>query len=75
VGIVVPFRDPDAAAAAVIALNGDEDGRLRMGRNGIAAVRSEHNWADDAPVFVAAIEEAARRSSRGRASSRLRRPQ
>jgi glycosyltransferase involved in cell wall biosynthesis len=49
--------------------------RLRMGRNGIAAVRSEHNWADDAPVFVAAIEEAARRSSRGRASSRLRRPQ
>lgn len=73
VGIVVPFRDPEAAAAAVLELDQDDAGRARMGRNGTAAVRREHNWADDAPVFVAAIEEAARRSSRGRASSRLRR--
>lgn len=69
VGIVVPFRDPAAAAAAVIDLNGDDESRARMGRNGLDAVRNEHNWADDAPVFVTAIEEAARRHSRGRASS------
>lgn len=74
VGILVPFRDPEAAAAAVIDLNANDEGRISMGRNGIAAVRSEHNWADDAPLFVAAIEEAARRRSRGRASSHLRRP-
>lgn len=68
-GIIVPFRDPAAAAAAVVALNGDVARRTRLGRNGLEAVRSEHNWADDAPLFVAAIEEAARRRSRERASS------
>lgn len=74
VGMIVPFRDPEAAAAAVLELNQDDEGRVRMGRNGTAAVRSEHNWADDAPVFVGAIEEAARMSSHGPASSRQRRP-
>lgn len=68
-GVIVPFRDPDAAAAAVMELNGDAERRSRLGRNGLEAVRNEHNWADDAPGFVAAIEEAARRRSRGRASS------
>lgn len=69
VGIIVPFRDPKSAAVAVVELHGDEERRVRMGGNGVDAVRSEHNWADDAPNFVAAIEEAARRRSRARASS------
>ncbi len=71
-GIIVPFRDPRAAAEAVVALHEDDERRIRMGANGVEAVRTTHNWDDDAPMFVAAIEEAARAGSRGPSSSRRR---
>jgi glycosyltransferase involved in cell wall biosynthesis len=71
-GITVPFCDPAAAAAAVLALHEDDDLRTAMGRNGIAAVRAEHNWEHDSPTFVAAIEAVARAGSHGSPSSHRR---
>lgn len=63
-GIIVPFRDPEAAAAAVLMLHHDEDLRIELGRNGMDVVQRSHNWEDDAGAFVTAIEEAARKGNR-----------
>ena len=71
-GILVPFCDPASTAAAVLALHEDDDLRIAMGRNGIAAVRAEHNWEHDSPTFVAAIEAVARAGSHGSPSSHRR---
>ena len=71
-GVIVPFHNPRAAAHAVVALHEDDERRIRLGANGVEAVRTRHNWDDDAPMFVAAIEQAARAGSRGPSSSRRR---
>jgi glycosyltransferase involved in cell wall biosynthesis len=68
-GIIVPFRDPAAAATAVIELHQDEERRRRLGDNGRAAVLAHHNWADDATPFVTAVVAASRTRSRGLAST------
>ena len=60
----MPFRDPEAAAAAVLTLHHDEDLRIELGRNGMDVVQRSHNWEDDAGAFVTAIEEAARKGNR-----------
>jgi glycosyltransferase involved in cell wall biosynthesis len=54
-GIVVPFRDPAAAAAAVLRLQADRALRRDLGRRGHAAARECLGWAADAPAFVAQL--------------------
>ena len=68
-GIIVPFRDPAAAATAVIELHQDEERRLLLGNNGRVAVLANHNWADDSTHFVTAVVEASRRRNRGSSSN------
>ena len=51
-GVVVPFGDPYAAAAALTALNNDEAKRLLWGANGHAAARVDWNWDHDSIAFV-----------------------
>ncbi|WP_133741849.1 glycosyltransferase family 4 protein [Actinorugispora endophytica] len=59
-GTVVPFGDPEAAAAAVLRLRGD--GRLRSAyaRAGHAIARARFHWPSQAEVFVRTLEEWAR---------------
>lgn len=64
-GIIVPFRDPAAVAAAALALHHDAGLRMVLGRNGRDVVHRMHNWEDDAGAFVTAIEEVARTRIRG----------
>jgi glycosyltransferase involved in cell wall biosynthesis len=56
-GIVVPFRDPAAAAAAVLRLRQDRALRLELGQRGHQAARQYLGWAADAPEFVARLEQ------------------
>lgn len=70
-GVVVPFADPHAAAAAVISLNGDHALRQEMGAAGRSAAAERYNWLDVAPAFVSVLQETARSGSRSaRASGR-----
>jgi glycosyltransferase involved in cell wall biosynthesis len=54
-GIVVPFDDVEAAAAAVQTLRDDEDLRLRAGASGRAAVRDRYSWDEAAKDFLSAL--------------------
>lgn len=56
-GIVVPFGDPAAAAAAVLQLQADRELRLELGRRGHLAARASLGWAIDAPAFVRQLEK------------------
>lgn len=56
-GIVVPFGDPAAAAAAVLQLRDDRALRLELGRRGHLAARASLGWAIDAPAFVRQLEK------------------
>jgi glycosyltransferase involved in cell wall biosynthesis len=51
-GLVVPFDDPSAVAAAVISLRADAGLRERLGAAGRAAAVATMDWATSAPVFV-----------------------
>jgi glycosyltransferase involved in cell wall biosynthesis len=55
-GFVAPFRDPGAAADAVLQLAADPGLRLAMGLRGHAAARESLGWPADAKEFVAQLE-------------------
>jgi glycosyltransferase involved in cell wall biosynthesis len=55
-GIVVPFADPAAAAAAVLELWADADRRRSMGAAGHVAALERYNWSRHAQEFVAELE-------------------
>jgi glycosyltransferase involved in cell wall biosynthesis len=60
-GYVVPFGpDVSAAADAVLALDGDQDLRVKMGLRGHDAARRSLGWPADAKAFVAQLEAWAR---------------
>jgi glycosyltransferase involved in cell wall biosynthesis len=59
-GIVVPFGDHAAVAAAVRKLHDDPALRVRMGRRGYETARDRFHWPDHAGVFVATLEDLAR---------------
>ncbi len=56
-GYVVPFRDPRAAADAIIELDGNTALRAEMGARGHAAAADSLGWPADARAFVAQLEE------------------
>jgi glycosyltransferase involved in cell wall biosynthesis len=56
-GFVVPFRDPRAAADAVLKLDSAPALRVEMGARGYAAARESLGWPADAKAFVAQLEE------------------
>jgi glycosyltransferase involved in cell wall biosynthesis len=58
-GIVVPFADPTAAAAAVLELWADADRRRSMGASGHAAALERYNWNRHAQEFVAELKHVA----------------
>jgi glycosyltransferase involved in cell wall biosynthesis len=55
-GFVVPFRDPGAAADAVLQLDRDSSLRVKMGQRGHEAAYSSLGWPSDARAFVAQLE-------------------
>ena len=55
-GFVVPFRDPRAAADAVLQLDRDFSLRVKMGQRGHEAAYSSLGWPSDAREFVAQLE-------------------
>ncbi|MGE5133149.1 MAG: glycosyltransferase [Gemmatimonadota bacterium] len=56
-GLVVPFGDPAAAAAAVLRLRQDRALRLELGRRGHRAARQQLGWASDGPALVRQLEK------------------
>jgi glycosyltransferase involved in cell wall biosynthesis len=55
-GLVVPFNDPDAAAAAVLQLRDDPQLRRSMGDLGHRAARMGYHWPDAAREFVLRLD-------------------
>lgn len=55
-GIVVPYRDPEAVAEAVVRLR-DPVVREEMGRNGRQAIRACYDWAEDAGRMLGFVDE------------------
>ncbi|MCX6421773.1 MAG: glycosyltransferase family 4 protein [Actinobacteria bacterium] len=51
-GVVVPFGEPQTAAAALVSLNADEPKRLLWGANGHKAALADWNWDHDSIAFV-----------------------
>jgi len=62
-GVVVPFCDPVGAARALMNLASARELGEQLGSNGYRYARAHLNWVADASRFVAALEDAARRSS------------
>ncbi|MFB9838170.1 glycosyltransferase [Actinoallomurus acaciae] len=56
-GLVVPFEDPAATAAAVRRLRDDAALRLDMGKRGHEAARARYHWPEQARLFVAQLED------------------
>lgn len=56
-GLVVPFADPAAVAAAVLQLRDDPALRLEAGRRGHAVAREQFDWPAQAKDFVRQLEE------------------
>jgi glycosyltransferase involved in cell wall biosynthesis len=56
-GLVVPFQDPEATAAAVRRLRDDPALRLDMGKRGHEAARAKFHWPEQARLFVAQLED------------------
>jgi glycosyltransferase involved in cell wall biosynthesis len=56
-GLVVPFQDPTATAAAVRRLRDDPTLRLDMGKRGHEAARAQFHWPEQARLFVAQLED------------------
>jgi glycosyltransferase involved in cell wall biosynthesis len=55
-GAVVPYGDPAAVAAAVLALRDDPAERAALGRRGHLAARTHHDWRAAGAAFVAQLE-------------------
>lgn len=51
-GVVVPFRAPDVAAAAILELRAEDAVRGRIGAAGHAWAQAHLNWAVEGPRFV-----------------------
>ena len=60
-GVVVPFGDADATAAALIELAADPERRAALGRAGHRYVREHHDWNAVGHEFVAHVRGLARR--------------
>jgi len=58
-GIVVPFDDVDAVAAAVAKLHDDDALRLRLARNGHTAALAHYDWRRSRDRFVQELERVA----------------
>ena len=56
-GVVVPFEDPAAAAAAVRDFASDPARVARLAANGRASALADHNWDVDGPAFVAVLQD------------------
>jgi glycosyltransferase involved in cell wall biosynthesis len=56
-GLVVPFQDPQATAAAVRRLRDDPALRLDMGKRGHETARARYHWPEQARLFVAQLED------------------
>ncbi len=56
-GVVVPFEDPAAVAAAVRALAADPQRAAAMARHGHDAAVRDHDWTRDGKAFVAQLEQ------------------
>ena len=54
-GVVVPFADAAAAAAAVVSLHEDPAGRHALGAAGHEAALRDHDWNADGARFVAQL--------------------
>lgn len=61
VGIVVPFNDAEAVAAAARTLLADDEQRHAMARRGHETAREKFSWEAGAVAFVGALESWARR--------------
>lgn len=59
-GVVVPFRDVDAAVRAVQRLHREDDERRTMADRGREAVREHYNWSVEGRRFVDLLEGWAR---------------
>jgi glycosyltransferase involved in cell wall biosynthesis len=59
-GVVVPFGDAAAAAAAVVALHEDTARRHALGTAGHAAALAEHDWNKDGAAFAETLRGWAR---------------
>jgi glycosyltransferase involved in cell wall biosynthesis len=59
-GLVVPFDDPGATAAAVLRLRDDAAMRTEMGAQGHQAARLGYHWPDTSRDFLSRIESWAR---------------
>ncbi|GAA0338043.1 glycosyltransferase [Actinoallomurus spadix] len=56
-GLVVPYEDPAATAAAVRRLRDDAELRREMGKRGHEAARARFHWPEQGRLFVAQLEE------------------
>ena len=54
-GIVVPFDDPEAAAAVILALRAEPDQARAYGAAGHAAARAAYDWNTAGPAFTATL--------------------
>jgi glycosyltransferase involved in cell wall biosynthesis len=63
-GYVVPPRDPEALAAAIVRLLKDPDGCRRMGEQGYAKLKTDMAWSTIVESLLAVYREVA--SARGR---------
>lgn len=69
-GIVVPWKNPEAVAEAVIRLSQQRHAAQEMGWRGHRLAASEYDWANWSEVFANALESAAGRRPVGKRSSR-----
>ncbi len=63
-GIVVPYRDPEAVAEAVVRLR-DPVVREEMGRNGRQAIRACYDWTEDAGRMLSFVDEVVSKADAG----------
>ncbi|WP_131742576.1 glycosyltransferase family 4 protein [Actinomadura roseirufa] len=61
-GLIVPFRDPVAAAAAVRRLRDDPELAINLGKRGYETARERFHWPVHAERFVAQLENWAGRT-------------
>jgi glycosyltransferase involved in cell wall biosynthesis len=58
-GVVIPFRDPAAAADAILELWSDRELRGRMGSAGNRVAKERYDWSQHAASFVSELARVA----------------